>query len=64
MQESNLFKNKKVPSSADVAAFGYRMMMKGKSVAIHGLKNRVLVFATRFAPRDIATAISKKMTGK
>jgi hypothetical protein len=58
---SRLFRSKKLPHAAEVAAYGYRAMMKGKSVAIHGWMNRVLVFSGRFAPRDIVTMISRRL---
>jgi short-subunit dehydrogenase len=35
MEESNLVKGKKLPTSKEVAEYGYNAMMKGKTVAIH-----------------------------
>lgn len=37
----------KLPTSAEVATFGYRAMEKGERTAVHGLVNNLLVFATR-----------------
>src|SRR4029078_1460716 len=36
---SKLVKGNKLPTSKDVAEYGYRAMMKGKAVAIHGFGN-------------------------
>ncbi len=53
MGGSRLFKNKKLPSSAEVAKYGYKAMQKGKSVAIHGVMNYLLANSVRFTPRNI-----------
>ncbi len=45
------------PTSAEVAEFGYKAMLKGKSVAVHGFSNRFLVFLTRILPRDWITSM-------
>lgn len=37
----------KLPTSAEVATFGYRAMEKGERTAVYGLVNNLLVFATR-----------------
>ena len=64
LKESKLFKKKKLPDAAEVAKYGYSVMMKGKSVAIHGWMNRAMVLSGRFAPRDMVTAIVRKMSEK
>lgn len=43
-----------------VAEFGYKKSIKGKSLAIVGLKNRLTIFLTRFAPRSFVTKSSAK----
>jgi hypothetical protein len=60
MRNSNLFRYGLVMSSRDVAEFGYRAMMRGTRVAIPGLVNRVVAFASRFAPYRLATLLSRK----
>jgi short-subunit dehydrogenase len=35
--------------------------MKGKTVVIHGFKNKIMAGSARFAPRKIVTAIARKM---
>jgi uncharacterized protein len=61
MEESALVKNKKLPSSYEVATYGYKSMMKGKVVAIHGLKNWILANSVRFTPRSIVVRITRKL---
>lgn len=55
--------DKKLPTAAEVAHYGYRSMMKGKSVAIHGFVNKLLIFSSRFVPFDMATAMSRRASG-
>ncbi len=64
MEESALFKNKKIPTSHDVAVFGYQSLMSKKRVAIHGLANCLLAQSVRFAPRIVATKLAKKFQEK
>lgn len=44
-------------SSADVAAHGYRAMLAGRAVAVHGLGNRILVPLTRALPRSLVARL-------
>jgi len=53
MNESLLVKGKKLPSSYDVAVYGYKAMMEGERVAIHGWMNYLRACSVRFAPRGI-----------
>ncbi len=64
LKTSKLFKRKKLPDAAIVAEFGYRAMIKGKSVAIHGWMNRVIAFSVRLVPRNIVTVIVRKISEK
>lgn len=52
---------KKLPTSREVAEYGYKSLMKGKRVAIHGLMNRFLAFIVRFTPRTLIVKIIKVM---
>ena len=56
---SNLFK-RKLPSADEVAHYGFQAMMKGRSVAIHGVQNKVLIFMTRLVSHNALTWISRK----
>lgn len=53
MENSKLIRGKKLPTAADVAAFGYRKMLAGKGVVIHGLFNWLLAQSVRITPRAI-----------
>lgn len=64
MAGSRLFSHRKLPTSAEVARFGYQAMHNGKRVAVHGLLNKVMVFAVRIAPRRTVTAIAKMLTAR
>jgi len=63
LENSNLFKNKNIPTSAEVALFGYKAMMKNKMTVIHGLMNYLMANAVRLAPRKLVVAIARKVQG-
>lgn len=64
MEESNLVKGKKLPTSKEVAVYGYAQMMKGKTVAIHGLMNWILASSVRFTPRAIVVKLTRMIQDK
>ena len=64
LEGSNLFEGKKLPSSKDVAEYGYRSMMKGKSVVIHGFMNALMANSIRFAPRSIVVKMARMILEK
>lgn len=53
MSESKFIKGKKLPSSIEVAHYGYDALMSGKTVAVHGFNNSLMVYAIRFLPRSV-----------
>jgi short-subunit dehydrogenase len=55
MQSSALVKGKPLPTSHEVAAFGVAAMHRGRRVAIHGWRNRLLASALRLMPRALVT---------
>jgi len=59
MENNKLVKGKKLPSSKSVAAYGYKAMMRGKTVAIPGFGNFMTAFGVRFVSRNFATRISR-----
>ncbi len=59
MEGVALFKGKGVMSSADVAAAGYRAMMRGKMTVVPGLMNKLLVQGPRFSPRTMTPRVSR-----
>ncbi len=63
--KSRPVKPRKLPSSEMVAEYGYQAMMKGKSVAIHGMKNSIMAYFSRFVPRSLLVKMVRKIqTGK
>lgn len=64
LEESRLVKNKKLPSSEEVAEFGYKAMMKGKVVAIHGFTNTLLATSVRFMPRPLVRTLVRQIQAK
>ena len=61
---SKLVKGKKMPTSKEVAEFGFNAMMKGKRVVIHGMMNRIMAASVRFTPRKVITIVVRKMSEK
>jgi short-subunit dehydrogenase len=51
MENSGLVKGQNLPTSEEVAEYGYHLMLSADTVGIHGLKNKVLAMANRFLPR-------------
>jgi short-subunit dehydrogenase len=58
---SRLFQLARPMSAPEVARFGYRAMLRGKRVAIPGLRNKILAQGVRISPRRLATAIAGAM---
>ncbi|MBE9136516.1 SDR family oxidoreductase [Nodosilinea sp. LEGE 07088] len=48
-----------LPTSADVAIYGYAAMEKGERTAVHGTVNQMLSLATRLLPRKKLAAITR-----
>lgn len=64
MEDSKLVNSIKMPSSADVAHYGYRAMMRGKTVAIHGKANSMMAKTVGFLPRNMVTGFVRKLQEK
>jgi len=64
IEDSKLVKGKKLPSSREVAEYGYKALIKGERVAVHGMINRLQVFFVRFSPRNLVTATVRYMSEK
>ena len=63
MKESRLVKGKKLPTSQEVAEFGYKAMMKNKMTVIHGTYNAIMANSIRFTPRKVVLALVRKIQG-
>jgi short-subunit dehydrogenase len=55
--------SKRIPDSASVARYGYRAMMRGQAVAIHGWMNALMAASSRLVPRSWVVRISASITG-
>lgn len=64
MNESMLFKRMKIATSKEVAEYGYKQMLAGKTVAVHGLMNRAMALLVRFAPRELVASVVRKLQEK
>lgn len=64
MQQSKLVKGKKLPGAKEVAAFGYKHMMKGSLTVIPGLMNWINAQASRFLPRKAVLKIVRSVQEK
>ncbi len=63
MHHSAMVKGKRLPTSEEVAAKGFRAMQRGQRVYIPGWKKWILAQLPRFAPRRLVTAIVIWVTG-
>ena len=59
-EQSRLFKGPTMDARR-VAEIGYAALMAGKPVVIPGLRNRILAFSVRLAPRRVVTQIARRM---
>lgn len=64
MEESKLVKGRKLPSSKEVAIYGYKAMMMGKTVAIQGLMNTIMANSVRFMPRAWVVKVTRFVQDK
>lgn len=58
---SKMMNANSIPTAERVAKYGYKAMMKGKRVAIHGLKNKELIFISRRAPKGFILNTIRKI---
>lgn len=63
LKNSKLFRSLPVATAQEVAQYGYRMAKKGKTIAIHGALNKLLVFGVRFAPRKLVSNMIVRIQG-
>jgi uncharacterized protein len=64
MHDSKLVKGKKLPSSKEVAEYGFSSMMNEKRVAIHGWMNYIMANSARFTPRNVVVKIVRMIQDK
>jgi len=58
---SKLSKTFKSKSSFDVALYGYQRMLKGKTLAVPGTLNKLIVTTVRFSPRKLISFIIRRI---
>ena len=59
MHKARMVDQRMMASSADVARYGYNAMLRGKSIAVHGLLNRLTAFLVRVTPRSIILRLGR-----
>jgi uncharacterized protein len=64
MEESALIKGKKLPTSKEVAIFGYDAMLAKKMTVIHGTLNYLQANSVRFSSRKMVLKIVRMMQDK
>jgi len=60
-ENTMLFRKLRPMDARTVAQDGYRGLMAGKTLVISGFRNWLLAEATRFGPRKLVTAVSRKV---
>lgn len=63
-EKAFIMKLLKPANPKDIARFGYKAMMKGKTMAIPGAVNRFLLLAVRLAPRRLIVSMLNKLHRK
>lgn len=48
-----------LPNADVVAKYGFGAMMRGQTIAIHGIKNKLIVFLINFIPRKLVALLNK-----
>jgi uncharacterized protein len=59
--EEGHVRERNLPSAREVAEYGFKAMMKGKAVAIPGLKNSIMATTVRFIPRSLVVKAARKI---
>ncbi|MBU5454477.1 SDR family NAD(P)-dependent oxidoreductase [Caproiciproducens sp. MSJ-32] len=53
LETSGLFKNLKNATAKEVAEYGYKMLMKGRVVAVYGITNKTIACLGKFLPKAL-----------
>lgn len=61
IEKARLVRTGIVPTSEKVAIYGFNALMEGKTVAVEGILNKILVFSVRLTPRKLITSIVRKL---
>ncbi len=60
----NLFDKLSIPTSQEVAEYGYKSLMDQKAIAVHGFVNSLMVFSNRISPRWAVRKVVKYLQQK
>jgi len=61
MEDSRLVKGRKLPTAAEVAAYGVKAMNRGDVVAVPGFMNKAMATSVRFSPRPVIRRVVHRM---
>jgi uncharacterized protein len=61
MEDSRLVKGRKLPTAAEVAAYGVKAMNRGEVVAVPGFMNKAMAASVRFSPRPVIRRVVHRM---
>ncbi|MEA5576669.1 SDR family oxidoreductase [Anabaena sp. UHCC 0451] len=61
MADSKLVKGQKMMDAETVALIGYDALMRGKTIVIPGLLNKIFAKSVRFFPRNLVTKVVRSM---
>lgn len=61
MKSSLLFSVLRVADAPSVARAGYRGMLRGRSIVVPGVMNKIVAFSPRLAPRRLLLWVSRKL---
>src|SRR5262249_38783781 len=61
MEDSRLVKGRKLPTAAEVAAYGVKAMRRGDVVAVPGFMNKAMAASVRFSPRPVIRRVVHRM---
>jgi uncharacterized protein len=64
VENTKLFKTLRPMDAKTVARDGYRGLMTGKTLVISGFRNWLVAESVRFSPRNLVTAVSRKVLDK
>jgi len=64
MSEISVIKGSKLPSSKEVALYGYQELEKENVIAIHGFMNKIMAFSVRITPRFLVRKIVRMIQDK
>ncbi len=52
-QEIRLTHSQKLPTAKEIAEYGYKVMLRGQGIAVHGILNKLMALNVRFIPQWI-----------